>query len=241
MNRGKLKQILLLTDGCSNVGNDPVAVASLASEYGITINVIGIVDEDALGENGRNEVRNIALAGQGVYQFVHSKQLPKTVQMVTRKAMNQTIHQVVNKELRHILGQNEQVEALPPEQRGKVVEVVEELGEKIEVDVLILVDTSASMSAKLPSVQQALRDLSLSMQSRMGANRFSLWTFPGKKVHVEKKMDWSSQFESLGKIFASIGTQGTTPTGPALEEALHYFTNGKLPQKGEGMLNDYVF
>lgn len=241
MNRGKLKQILLITDGGSNVGNDPVAIASMASEYGITINVIGIVDEDSLGEKGRSEVREIAAAGQGVYQFVHSTQLPKTVQMVTRKAMNQTIHQVVNKELRHILGDADQVETLPPEQRGKVVEVVEDLGERLEVDVLILVDTSASMTNKLPAVKQALRDLSLSMQSRIGANRFSLWTFPGRNVHVEKKMDWSSEFASLEQMFTSISTQGTTPTGPALEEALTYFMSGQLPKKREGMLNDYVF
>jgi Ca-activated chloride channel family protein len=242
MKKGKLKQILLITDGCSNVGGDPVAVASMAGEYGITINVIGILDDDLLGEKGKTEVRDIALAGQGVHQVVHSQNLARTVQMVTRKAMTQTIQQVVNKELKHILGSANQVDSLPPEQRGKVVEVVEDMGETMAVDVLILVDTSASMKNKLPSVKQALRDLNLSMQSRMGANRFSLWTFPGKRSEAEKKMDWSNQFSSLEKMFASISPQGTTPTGPALEEALKYFTGEMLsPPQEEGMLRDYVF
>lgn len=242
MKKGKLKQILLITDGCSNVGGDPVAVASMAGEYGVTINVIGILDDQLLGEKGMKEVRDIASAGQGIHQIVHSTNLPKTVQMVTRKAMTQTIQQVVNKELRHILGDAKEVDSLPPTQRGRVVEVIEDIGETIAVDVLILVDTSASMKSKLPAVKQAVRDLSLSMQARVGENRFSLWVFPGVGCEVERKMDWSSQFSSLEKMFASITPQGTTPTGPAIEEALKYFSKNILvsPEE-EGLLRGYVF
>jgi Ca-activated chloride channel family protein len=242
MKKGKLKQILLITDGCSNVGGDPVAAASMAGAYGVSINVIGILDDQSLGEKGMKEVREIASAGQGIHQVVHSTNLPKTVQMVTRKAMTQTIQQVVNKELRHILGDAEKVDSLPPNQRGRVVEVIEDMGETIAVDVLILVDTSASMKSKLPAVKQAIRDLSLSMQARIGENRFSLWAFPGMSTKAEKKMDWSSQFNSLEKIFSSITLQGTTPTGPAIEEALKYFSNERLaPSEEEGLLRDYVF
>lgn len=242
MHTGKLKQILLITDGCSNEGADPVAVASLAREYGLTINVIGIVDDLQLGERGLKEVEEIAAAGGGIHQVVTSIQLPKTVQMVTRKAMTQTIHQVVNKELKQILGREEHIDSLPPDKRGQVVEVVEELGETIAVDLLILVDTSASMKSKLPAVKQALRDLSISMQSRVGENRFSLWVFPGKKSYADKKMDWSTEFTSLEKMFRSLSTQGTTPTGPALEAAIRYFVSKfSPPAEEEGLLSDYVF
>jgi Ca-activated chloride channel family protein len=242
MKQGKLKQILLITDGCSNVGGDPVAVASMAPEYGITINVIGILDDQLLGERGMEEVKEIALAGAGIHQVVHSQVLPKTVQMVTRKAMTQTIQRVVNKELRDILGSSEEVGSLPPDQRGKVVEVVEDLGEKIAVELLILVDNSASMKNKLPAVKQALRDLSLSMQSRIGENRFSLWTFPGARSSADNQMDWSDQLFSLEKMFSSLQPQGTTPTGPALEKALHYFVGTQKNPIGEeeGVLRDYV-
>lgn len=242
MSKGTLKQILLITDGCSNEGSDPVAVASMVGQYGLTINVIGIVDDERMGERGLREVEAIARAGGGIHQVVSSQQLPRTVQMVTRKAMTQTIQQVVNKELKHILGQANDVESLPPEERGQVVEVVEELGETLAVDLLILVDTSASMKSKLPAVKQALRDLAISMQSRVGEHRFSLWVFPGKRGTADKKMDWSAAFTSLEKAFHTLSMQGTTPTGPALEEAIRYFVGEfSAPVQEEGLLSDYVF
>ena len=43
MNKGTLKQILLLTDGCSNSGTSPVKAAERAFGTGITVNVIGIL------------------------------------------------------------------------------------------------------------------------------------------------------------------------------------------------------
>src|SRR5690606_16215663 len=103
-------------------------------------------------------------------------------------------------------------------------------------------DTSASMKSKLPAVQQALRDLAISMQSRIGENRFSLWVFPGKRSYADQKMEWSTQFTSLEKMFRSLSTQGTTPTGPALEEAIRYFAREFRAQVlEEGLLSDYVF
>ena len=45
MKTGTLKQILLITDGCSNQGEDPIAMAALAKEHGITVNVIGVMEQ----------------------------------------------------------------------------------------------------------------------------------------------------------------------------------------------------
>ncbi|EGL81876.1 hypothetical protein CathTA2_2661 [Caldalkalibacillus thermarum TA2.A1] len=245
MTKGGLKQILLITDGCSNEGKDPVAVAAMAREQGITVNVIGILDDGQLGEQGIREVEEIAAAAGGIHQVVYSHNLPKTVQMVTRQAMTQTIQQVVHKELQHILGQGQSVEALPPEKRGQVVEVVEHLGETLALDVLILVDTSASMKNKMAAVKEALRDLKLSLQSRSGENRFSLWTYPHTSGYACKHMDFSTELEALDRVFSRLTVQGTTPTGPALEEALFYFTGltscGQRTDDDEGMLREYVF
>ena len=80
--------------------------------------------------------------------------------------MTQTIQGVVNRELQQILGRSQTMEDLPPEKRGEVMEVVDELGETVELEVLILVDTSASMKHKLPTVKEALLDLSLSLNAR---------------------------------------------------------------------------
>lgn len=224
VSKGTLKQILLLTDGHSNQGEDPIAIAAFAKEQGITVNVIGIVDENHLSEQGIEEIEAIAMAGNGVSQIVYAKQLAQTVQMVTRKAMTQTIHGVVNKELSQILGRNQEMEDLSPTKRGQVMEVVDELGETMNLDVLILVDTSASMKNKLPMVQEALTDLSISLTSRMGANRFSLYSFPGKRKDIDKLLDWSPQLNSLTGIFQKLSSGGITPTGPALKVALQKFT-----------------
>ncbi|WP_026693206.1 VWA domain-containing protein [Peribacillus kribbensis] len=223
MNPGTIRQILLITDGCSNHGEDPSAMAALAREQGITVNVIGVVDQDIIDEKGLSEIESIAKAGGGVSQVVYSAQLSQTVQMVTRKGMTQTIQGVVNKELQQILGRSQTIEDLPPDKRGEIVEVVDELGETAGLQVLVLVDTSASMKHKLPTVKEALLDLSLSLNARMGENHFSVFIFPGKKSEVEKLLDWTPRLEALTNIFPKLTTGGMTPTGPALREALGSF------------------
>ncbi|MBM7588202.1 Ca-activated chloride channel family protein [Bacillus pakistanensis] len=223
MKTATLRQILLITDGCSNSGDDPIAMAALAQEQGITVNVIGVVENDVIDEKGMQEIEGIAMSGGGVSQVVYSQQLSQTVQMVTRKAMTQTLQGVVNNELKQILGNKTTMEELPPEKRGEVLEVVDELGETVELDVLVLVDTSASMKHKLPTVKEALLDLSLSLNARMGDNRFSVFVFPGKRNDVEKLLDWTPKLESLTSIFSKLSTGGITPTGPAIREAVSHF------------------
>ncbi|MCM3588554.1 VWA domain-containing protein [Mesobacillus maritimus] len=224
MRTGTLKQILLITDGCSNQGEDPIAMAALAREQGMTINVIGVIEQDVIDDQGLKEIEGIALAGGGVSQIVYSQQLSQTVQMVTRKAMTQTLQGVVNKELQQILGgSTTSMEDLPPEKRGEIMEVVDELGETVELEVLVLVDTSASMKHKLPTVKEALLDLSLSLNARSGSNRFSVFAFPGKRKEVEKLLDWTPNLETLSSIFPKLTTGGITPTGPAIKEAMSYF------------------
>lgn len=223
MSKASLKQILLITDGCSNQGEDPVAMAALAKENGITINVIGVIENDEIEEKGMSEISEIAASGGGISQIVYAEQLSHTVQMVTRKAMTQTIQGVVNQELRQILGGNTDLEELSPEKRGEIMEVVDELGETADLQVLILIDTSASMTNKLPTVKEALFDLSLSLNARMGNNQFAVLIFPGKRKDVEKLLSWTPNLEQLTSIFPKLAMGGITPTGPALREAMSYF------------------
>lgn len=221
--KGTIKQILLITDGCSNQGEDPIAMAALAKEQGITVNVIGVLEEDTIEEKGMQEIDGIAMSGGGVSQIVYAKQLSHTVQMVTRKAMTQTLQGFVNKELQQILGSKTSMEDLPPDKRGEVMEVVDELGETVELEVLVLVDTSASMKDKLPTVKEAILDLSLSLNARMGDNKFSVFVFPGKKKEVERILDWTPKLETLTSVFPKLTSGGITPTGPALRAALSHF------------------
>lgn len=229
MKPGRLKQILLLTDGCSNHGEDPIAVAALARNQGVTVNVIGVLDDRQNGKpQGLEEVEAIAEAGGGVSQIVYQKSLSQTVQMVTRQAMTQTIQGVVNKELQQILGKDQSIDELPPDKRGEVVEVVEDLGEACDLEVLVLVDTSASMHHKLPTVKDALYDLSLSLNARTGTNQFSVYAFPDAKRTTKKIIDWTPELGAIHGVFSKLGSGGLTPTGPALKEALYAFTETSI-------------
>ncbi|MDP4103940.1 MAG: VWA domain-containing protein [Bacillota bacterium] len=227
MYTGRIRQILLITDGCSNQGEDPIAMAALAREDGITVNVIGVMEQDTIDEKGMKEIENIAMSGGGVSQIVYTQQLSQTVQMVTRKAMTQTIHGVVNRELQQILGKSQTLEDLPPEKRGEVIEVVDELGETVDLEVLILVDSSASMKQKLPTVKEALLDLSISLNARSGNNYFSVYVFPGKRDNVEQVLDWTPNLQSLTKVFSQLTTGGITPTGPAICTAISSFNQNR--------------
>lgn len=229
MKKGTLKQILLITDGCSNKGEDPAAVAALANQQGITVNVIGILDDDQTeNPEGLEEVEEIALSGGGVSQLVYKPSLSQTVQMVTKQAMTQTLQGFVNKELKQILGSNQSLEDLEPEKRGEIMEVVEDMGETCDLEVLVLVDTSASMHDKIETVKEALIDLSISLNSRIGRNRFCIYSFPGKRKDIQKVFDWSPKLDAISTVFPKLTSGGITPTGPAIREAMYQFGKKSL-------------
>lgn len=223
MKQGVLRQVLLITDGCSNKGENPVPVAAMLREFGICVNVIGILNDHFYNEKELLEIEHIATSGGGVHRLVYASGLSQTVQMVTRKAMTQTIQGLINKELSHILGKSQKLEELPPSTRGEVMEVVDELSEKSDLELLILVDTSASMGNKIDKVREALFDLHLSLFSRIGQNEFKLFVFPGKSDGVEEMLDWTPNLQLLSSTFNKLPSGGLTPTGPALRRALQEF------------------
>lgn len=225
MKRGTLKQILLITDGCSNQGEDPVATATLAYQQGITVNVIGILDDDDNEHSeGWKEVKDIASAGGGVSEIVYKESLSQTVQMVTKQAMTQTLQGFINKELQQILSPDQTLEDLNPEKRGEIMEVVEDLGETCDLEVVVLVDTSASMAHKIEMVKEALIDLSISLNARIGRNRFCIYSFPGKRSTVNLIFNWSPSLDQISSVFPKLTSGGVTPTGPAIQEAVYQFS-----------------
>ncbi|WP_373894556.1 VWA domain-containing protein [Virgibacillus natechei] len=229
MKKGTLKQILLITDGCSNQGEDPSATAALANQQGVTVNVIGILDDDQTEQpEGLQEIEDIALSGGGVSQVVYKQALSQTVQMVTKQAMTQTLQGFVNKELKQILGSEQTLEDMEPEKRGEIMEVVEDMGETSDLEVLVLIDTSASMHDKLPTVKEALIDLSISLNARIGRNRFCIFSFPGKRKGIQKVFDWSPELDAVTTVFPKLTSGGITPTGPAIREAMYQFGKKSL-------------
>lgn len=239
-----MKQIILITDGCSNVGIDPVIAAAQARQEGITVHVIGVIDQGEIGELGAAEIAEIAKAGGGMSRIVSSAQLSQTVQMMTRKTVAGTIQQVVEQELRHILGSGGELTDLPPEKRGQVVQVVEDWSENVSLRVALLVDASASMKPKLAAVQETVHDLMASLKARSGKSELSLFRFPGlqgEECHME--LCWTAELAKVRNLFYKINMRGTTPTGPALLHTIRYVADKPVqdPVEGQdGMLSEYV-
>ncbi|OPH51276.1 hypothetical protein BC351_35025 [Paenibacillus ferrarius] len=238
-----MKQILLITDGCSNVGVSPVIAAAQAQAEGVTVNVIGVIDHGELGLLGSEEIREISAAGGGMSRIVDSGQLSQTVQMMTRKTVTTTIQHAVGKELQSILGSN-QLEQLPPDKRSQVVQVIDTMSETTSLRVALLIDASASMKPKLAAVREAIRDLLLSLRARTGKSELAVFHFPSTKTsdqELEMDLGWTNQLANLDKMFYKINMKGTTPTGPALLQTLQYVTEKPFsPKTEDGMLSDYV-
>lgn len=232
-----MDQIMLITDGCSNVGLSPVVAAAQAQASGIIVNVIGIVDDSEIGERGAAEIAEIARAGGGMSRTVSSSQLAATMQMMTRKTVAHTIQQAVGQELRQILG-HDRLEQLSPTHRSKVVEVMEQLSESAALRVALLVDCSASMGPKLAYVKEAVRDLLLSLQARNGRSEMCVFHFPGAAGSDEAAIldaEWTCELEKLNKLFYKLNMKGTTPTGPALLRCVRYIRS----EEG-GLISDDV-
>lgn len=223
----KMKQILLITDGCSNKGSDPVQAARMARSQGIAVNVIGIVDGGDLGSAGRREAAEIAEAGGGLSRIVEAKQLAMTMHMMTKHTVQMTIQQVVNKELKQLLGTD--AEGLPPQKRTEVAEMVDRMGDEALLQLVLLIDTSASMHEKLPTVREAIRDLQIGLDVRKGSHQVAILTFPGSPTEDVRVLSEFSSTLDLNKLSNDLRAQGGTPTGPAIERALQLFQAGNAP------------
>ncbi len=223
-----LNQILLITDGCSNVGESPVMAAAHALQEGVTVNVIGVIDYGTIGELGSREIEDIARAGGGLSRIVGTPQLAGTMQMMTRKTVVETIHQAVNREVRRVLGDSS-IEELPPGKRAEMVQVVDDLSETAPLRIALLIDASASMKPKLAAVEEAIRDLALSLEARGGLSEIAVFHFPGsagEEAALDK--DFTSDKSELRSLFGRLRMRGATPTGPAIFRVLRHFGYGTL-------------
>jgi len=225
----ELKQILLITDGCSNVGQDPVEVAKELAKQNITVNVIGIIDHGMIGAKGIAEVQSIARAGKGLCEIVKSHDLTYTVQALTQQALNLTIEHVVNRQLTEMLGDKRGIQALAPENRGQVVELMDDLSEQTPLKIVLLIDVSASMKSKMKNVEDAIYNLSMSLQARTGNSEIAVIAFPGSiQEHTKMLSNFTNEPSLVIELCSMLQTSGATPTGPALLDAQKLFNNDNV-------------
>lgn len=232
-------QITLITDGFSNSGISPIEAARRAYQNEIIVNVIGITSEGKIAEKGVTEIENIANSGGGLYQIVPLENVARTVQLVTRKAMNKTIQQVVHSQLTEILGKKE-ITSLPPDERMKVIKMMDNLAEYSQLNVHLLIDQSLSMLPKLDKVKEAIIDFQLSLQARAGESRVSIATFPGIDDYIDIRIPWTSQIDNIDFLLYKLNPKGNTPTGPAIMASSLYFSELGYIRRKQGVLDEYI-
>lgn len=216
-----VKQILVVTDGCSNIGNDPIESAMRARKAGIIVNVIGVVDKGDMGKTGREEAMSIADAGGGMCRIVHPTDLAATAQMMTHQTMQATLQQVVNQQLQQLMGK--QADDLPPAERTRIMQVVDKLEEEISLRLVVGIDTSASMKEKMSTVREAIRDLSFSLQARVGKSSVAVISFPGQGDQLVNPVTGFSEGVDMHILDRMFVARGGTPTGPAIDFAVSLF------------------
>lgn len=213
-----VRQILVITDGYSNIGPDPVEAAKRAQKRGIVVNVIGVVDKHDNGNQGYDEAHSIADAGGGMCRIVRPVDLSATAQMMTHQTMQMTLAQVVNQELLSVMGKT--TEDLPPTERSRVMQVVEKLEEEVALHLVVAIDMSASMKDKIDTVREAVRDLALSLQVRTGTLAVAILCFPGSGDAPTRLVQPFSDHVDVHAMESSLQARGGTPTGPAIDHAV---------------------
>lgn len=219
----EFKQIMLITDGESNVGIDPVRAAREGRESGVTTSTIGIID-NTKNEKPLTEIKDIAEAGGGVWEITNIQNLSEALSMVTVKSVYKTIEEAVNKELKELIGTG--LNDIHPESRVKVTDMIDRLGDEINIKCCVVIDSSSSMTNKMDMAKKSILNLLRVLNQRKGKTEIAVISYPGKNdeqydVLCEFTEDITLLEESLKKIV--IG--GNTPTGPAIRSAVRLLNN----------------
>ncbi len=136
-----LKQIIIISDGQSNIGPNPGNMAALALDNSIIVNTIGIIDNEE--ESSIFELENIAESGGGICELTNINNLSETLSRVTVKSVYSTVEEMVSQELKEILDLS--IEDINPKERHKFVRLIDKIGNEIDLRCLILLDISGSM------------------------------------------------------------------------------------------------
>jgi Ca-activated chloride channel homolog len=227
-----IKQIIVITDGCSNQGENPALAAAEARRSGITVNVIGLVD-DGMEAGARREVEAIAHAGEGIADFATLDKLSHSIQALTRCSMQMTVEKAIHRQLEAIVGPGG-IGNVPPNKRGEVVALWEDLCEDTCLQCAILLDTSGSMKNKLVEAERSIGELLQSLQARRGKSAVAVATFPGVGLEPYRLItDFTTDVTMAGQKISDIRAGGNTPTGPAIRQAINLFAENTQPMFGE--------
>lgn len=91
-----------------------------------------------------------------------------------------------------------------------MVTVVDELTETSPLRIALLIDASASMKPKLGAVEDAIRDLALSLEAREGRSELAVFHFPGHSSSEDAvlDMDWTRNVSEVRSLFSRLKMRG---------------------------------
>lgn len=211
------RQIILATDGKSNVGINPVIMAEKVHQKGITISTIGIIQGNEC-EEPMIEIENIARAGGGVSEVTDINNFSRTMEIVTQRSIYKTIEHAINKELRGILGTD--LNESHPETRKKITKIIDKFGEEATMRCCVLIDCSGSMLKKVNIAKSSIINLLRVMKARKGKTEIAVIGFPGNDGEGNTILcHFTEDLIDLERGLQRITIGGTTPTGSALELA----------------------
>lgn len=216
-----VNQIIIVTDGKSNVGENPIYEAARAKSIGIVVNTIGILNKNTMNESALIEIQSMATAGGGISETTTIEDLGYTMCAMTQKTTNMTIHDVVNKELKELMGTD--IDGIDPKERSKVVKYMDDLSESINIRCCIVLDCSLSMKSKLLKAKESIKDLLTSLESRLGVTEVALIGYPNEEKDYCVFSDFTSNLKFIEEKMIKIKCSGTTPTAAALNGAINIY------------------
>lgn len=224
---GEIRQIIIITDGKSNIGISPIEAARQANKAGIVVSTIGIINQDSDDEERDiEELEGIAKAGGGLCEYTHLENLGMTVQIMTQKTAQRTIEQIVSRQLKSIAGVD--INKLEPKSRFKIVDFIENFGDSINLRCAVVLDTSGSMKNKLETAKKSMTELLQNLKSRRGRSKIAIIKYPGfNNDYASIICSFTDSEEFLKDRLDLLRAGGGTPTGPAIERAYQLIIKSK--------------
>ncbi|MEW9122376.1 MAG: VWA domain-containing protein [Thermotaleaceae bacterium] len=222
MKKPELKQIILVTDGKSNIGGNPVTVAAQGAKQGIAINVVGIMEQKEMEDSFVNEVEEIARAGKGISEYSYIQNLGHTMHMVTQKSINKTIETIVGSQLKEMLGT--ELDGISPSSRNKIVNYMDTLEESLAIKCCIVMDCSGSMTHRIGTARQSIIELMNSLKGRKGESKVAVIAYPGDgEKHYKIIQHFTEDIDIIKQEILALKAGGITPTASALSKAIEIF------------------
>ncbi|MBA1334612.1 MAG: hypothetical protein HPY66_2516 [Firmicutes bacterium] len=222
----ELKEIIVVTDGRSNIGGDPEEAARIAHREGIIVNSIGIV-ENGGEEDPFIELEGIAKAGGGLCDIIPMTRLDYSMQMITRHSVQMTLERAVSFQLKKITGYR--LDEMDPESRGRIIEYIKRVSDEISIKCVVLLDCSGSMANKMDTALSSIEELLISLNARKGISQLGVVIFPGKTGREYQIVSgFTSDFSVLSKNLKGITTGGGTPTYGGIMGAVELFAEEGL-------------